>query len=88
MKLIIYELYFTIYMWLQDNLTQPEFLTLDPGTDKLYFSSSYDPKVNSTTVGSLTDSLTYLPIMLSFNWKCESEIHPTCKLAFFVSYYV
>ena len=28
---------------LKDNLTQPEFLTLDPDTEMLYFSSSFKP---------------------------------------------
>ena len=32
----------------RDNMTKPEFLTIDPATEMLYFSSSQEPKVSNT----------------------------------------
>merc|ERR1719193_1506603 len=32
---------------LKDNIIKPEFITLDPETEMIYFSSSFDPKIES-----------------------------------------
>ena len=37
---------------LQGNLTEPEFLTIDPDTEKIYFSHSNEAKVSSVTLQS------------------------------------